>query len=106
MFKEIVDPNFTWKNFTVEEQSKILESDRSNNYLDTTRLTSLYPNVKNIKSSIRDCLYKYNDTYNLNVKLNNANANANDNNNVNDNANANDNIKCLFCNWWRRFYWF
>ena len=59
MYKEIVDPNFTWKNFTKEEQSKILDSDRSNNYLDTSRLESLYPDVKNIKDSVRDILKKY-----------------------------------------------
>jgi dTDP-glucose 4,6-dehydratase len=59
MYKEIVDNNFTWKNFSQEEQRKILDSDRSNNYLDTTRLESLYPNVKNIKDSIRECLIQY-----------------------------------------------
>ena len=59
MYKEIVDPNFTWKNFTKDEQSKILDSDRSNNYLDTTRLESLYPNVKNIKDSVKDVLKNY-----------------------------------------------
>ena len=59
LYKEIVDNNFKWKNFTVEEQAKILESDRSNNYLDTTRLEQLYPNVKNIKDSVRDILKNY-----------------------------------------------
>ena len=59
LYKEIVDNNFTWNNFTVEEQSKILESDRSNNYLDTSRLEQLYPNVKNIKDSVRDILKNY-----------------------------------------------
>lgn len=63
MFKEIVDPNFTWKNFSKDEQSKILASDRSNNYLDTTRLKELYPQIKNIKDSIRECLLKYKTTY-------------------------------------------
>jgi len=58
MYKEIVDPDFTWKNFTVEEQNEILASGRSNNFLDTTRLEILYPNVKNIKDSVRDILYK------------------------------------------------
>ena len=38
MYKEIVDFNFEWKNFTAEEQSKILASDRSNNFLDTSKL--------------------------------------------------------------------
>ncbi len=59
MYKQYVDPNFTWKNFTIEEQRKILASDRSNNYLDTTRLESLYPNIKNIKESVEGCLKNY-----------------------------------------------
>jgi dTDP-glucose 4,6-dehydratase len=59
MYKEIVDPSFTWNNFTQEEQRKILAADRSNNYLDTTRLESLYPNVSNIKQSVRMMLYEY-----------------------------------------------
>lgn len=58
MYKEIVDPDFTWKNFSLEEQSKILAAPRSNNHLDTSRLTSMYPNIKNIKESVRICLNK------------------------------------------------
>jgi len=58
MYKEIVDPEFAWKNFSVEEQRAILDSGRSNNYLDTTKLVSLYPNVKNIKDSVRDTLIR------------------------------------------------
>jgi dTDP-4-dehydrorhamnose reductase len=56
MYKEIVDPNFTWNNFTVEEQNEILAAGRSNNYLNTEKLEYLYPNVLNIKDSIRQCL--------------------------------------------------
>ena len=59
MYRELVDPSFTWKNFSLEEQSKILDSARSNNYLDTTKLEQLYPEVMNIKESIRKCLEKY-----------------------------------------------
>lgn len=59
MYKEIVNPFFTWKNFTQEEQRKILAADRSNNFLDTTRLTTLYPGIKNIKESVRECLINY-----------------------------------------------
>jgi 3,5-epimerase/4-reductase len=58
MYKEIVDHNFTWNNFTIEEQNKILAAGRSNNYLSTTRLEELYPTVKNIKVSVRECLEK------------------------------------------------
>ena len=67
MFREIVDSNFMWINFSVEDQQKVLISERSNNFLDTTRLEMLYPDIQNIKISIRDCLIKYKENY-----LNNA----------------------------------
>ena len=59
MYKEIVDPLFTWKNFSQEEQCKILASERSNNFLDTTKLETLFPEVRNIKDSVKDCLIQY-----------------------------------------------
>lgn len=59
MYREIIDPEFTWNNFSQEEQRKILAADRSNNYLDTTRLESLYPQVRNIKEAVRACLLQY-----------------------------------------------
>ena len=59
MYKEIVDPSFTWKNFSQEEQRKILAADRSNNYLDTLRLETLYPQISTIKEGVRKCLEEY-----------------------------------------------
>jgi 3,5-epimerase/4-reductase len=59
MYKEIVDPEFTWKNFTIEEQDAILQSKRSNNHLDTTKLETLYPDVKNIKDAVKNILCNY-----------------------------------------------
>ena len=56
MYKELVDPEFKWNNFTIDEQAQILACGRSNNFLDTSRLQSLYPSVKNIKDSVRDVL--------------------------------------------------
>lgn len=41
MYREIVDPGFKWVNMSIEEQSAVLASGRSNNYLDTTRLETL-----------------------------------------------------------------
>ena len=58
MYKEIVDTEFTWKNFTLEEQAEILAAGRSNNFLETERLETLYPEVKNIKQSIRDTMIR------------------------------------------------
>ena len=56
MYREIVDEKFKWDNFNIYEQREILASERSNNFLDTSRLESLYK-VKNIKDSVREILY-------------------------------------------------
>ena len=62
MYKEIVNPFFTWQNFTQAEQRAILAADRSNNFLETIKLTQLYPEIKNIRDSVREQLMKYKDT--------------------------------------------
>ncbi len=64
MYKEIVDPSFTWKNFSLEEQDKILLSKRSNNLLDTTKLENLYK-VKHIKDAVRNVLERMKNNKNL-----------------------------------------
>jgi len=56
MYKEIVDPDFKWENFSVAEQNEILLSKRSNNFLDTNVLQTMYPEVKNIRDSLKDIL--------------------------------------------------
>jgi len=38
LYKKYIDPNFKYKNFTLEEHDKILKAGRSNNELDTTKL--------------------------------------------------------------------
>ena len=58
MYKEIVDPEFTWTNFTIEEQNHILSSKRSNNCLDTTKLATLCPNVLPIHESVRNTILR------------------------------------------------
>jgi len=69
MYKEIVDKDFKWNNFSQEEQRKILAADRSNNYLDTTKLESLYPKIKNIRTSVRECLIQYKETLKEEINL-------------------------------------
>lgn len=59
MYKEIVDPTFTWQNFNIEEQRSILAAERSNNYLDTTKIETLFPEIDNIKVAVKKCLCKY-----------------------------------------------
>jgi len=55
MYKEVVDPDFSWKNVSEEELLKNLASGRSNNRLDTDKLSSKYP-VDDIKTSVRKAL--------------------------------------------------
>lgn len=57
MYKEMVDPSFEYELFSYEDQMKILACERSNNELETTRLTSTYK-IKNIKDSMKDVLQK------------------------------------------------
>ena len=59
MYREILNPSFRWENFKIEEQDKILASKRSNNYLDTKKLEVLYPDILNIKTSVRKILEYY-----------------------------------------------
>lgn len=59
MYKEIVDPTFVWTNFTEEEQKQVINSERSNNYLDTSKLEYLFPDVMSIKDAVRHCLNQY-----------------------------------------------
>lgn len=67
LYKEIVDNDFTWKNFSQEEQKKILAADRSNNYLDTSKLTNLYPNILHIKDAVIKCLHQYKQSINKTI---------------------------------------
>lgn len=59
LYKEHVDPDFTWKNFSAEEQRKILASERSNNLLDTTRLETFAPHVRPIKQAVKELMMEY-----------------------------------------------
>lgn len=65
MYKEIVDPDFTWSNFTIEEQNEVLASKRSNNFLETSKLEGVLNTyaenataIFNIKTSVRNCLFR------------------------------------------------
>lgn len=59
MYQELVDPDFSWNNFSPEEQRKVLAADRSNNYLDTAKLEELFPEMDTIKTAVKKCLYRY-----------------------------------------------
>lgn len=63
LYKEIINPEFTYTNFTPEEQSKILLSGRSNNYLDTTKLETYCKEndlpLNNINTAVNKTLLYY-----------------------------------------------
>jgi 3,5-epimerase/4-reductase len=52
LYRKHVDPNFTWENFTIEEQDKILLGGRSNNLLDTSKLKGYFPDVDDIHTAV------------------------------------------------------
>ncbi|KAE9606927.1 hypothetical protein Lal_00026354 [Lupinus albus] len=52
MYKDYVDPNFAWKNFTLEEQAKVIVAPRSNNELDASKLKNEFPELLSIKESL------------------------------------------------------
>ena len=58
-YRKIVDPKFEWENFTLEDQAKILKSDRSNNELETSKIEGKYPKLLSISESIKNILVKY-----------------------------------------------
>lgn len=55
MYREIVDPTFTWVNFSIEEQNQILDSKRSNNCLNTIQLET-NNQVNPIKVAVKNVL--------------------------------------------------
>jgi len=61
LYTKIIDPTYTYKNFTLEEQSKILAAARSNNELDTTKLLRDMPDgieINEIKKSYELCFQR------------------------------------------------
>ena len=58
LYKKHVDPQYTWQNFTVEEQDKILKAARSNNTLTHDKLTSAMPDVpiNEIHVAMEECM--------------------------------------------------
>ncbi|PKI53115.1 hypothetical protein CRG98_026477 [Punica granatum] len=52
MYKEFMDPHFSWKNFTLEEQAKVIVAPRSNNELDASKLKKEFPELMSIKESL------------------------------------------------------
>ncbi|KAF7112674.1 hypothetical protein RHSIM_RhsimUnG0206500 [Rhododendron simsii] len=52
MYKEYIDPEFKWANFTLEEQAKVIVAPRSNNEMDASKLKNEFPELLSIKESL------------------------------------------------------
>jgi UDP-glucose 4,6-dehydratase len=52
MYRDYIDPNFKWVNFTLEEQAKVIVAARSNNEMDASKLKSEFPELLSIKESL------------------------------------------------------
>ena len=63
LYTKIVDNSFSYCNFTIEEQNQILKSERSNNKLNTSELSSEYPHINHIKLSIENMFMTWNKSY-------------------------------------------
>lgn len=64
LYKELVDPGYEWKNFTLEQQSKVIQAERSNCELDGTKLMGVVKRyqsegvevrVPEIREAYREC---------------------------------------------------
>ena len=66
LYKKYCDVNFTWENFSLEEQAKILVAPRSNNELDTTKLERAFPGILDIRSSLITHVFEANRSRNMN----------------------------------------
>lgn len=53
LYKEYIDPEYSYENFTVEEQAKVIKAGRSNNELDVSKLLSVVPDIPDIKTSLK-----------------------------------------------------
>ena len=60
LYKKHVDPSYTYQNFTVEEQAKILKAGRSNNTLTHDKLVNALPDIKilDIHTSMDLCMQR------------------------------------------------
>ena len=59
LYKEYVDPTFTWENFSIEEQRAVIACERSNNLLDTSLLEAFAPDVRPIHDAVREIIKNY-----------------------------------------------
>lgn len=52
LYKDYLHPEFTWDNFTEQEQAQVIKAPRSNNTLSDDKIRAAFPGVLGIKESI------------------------------------------------------
>ncbi len=67
LYKQYIDPNFTYQGFSPEEQASISKN-RSNCELDVSKLLKQFPHIPNIKQSMVDLLRRAKEDQNKNFK--------------------------------------
>ena len=60
LYKDYCDTDFTWENFSLEDQSSVLVAPRSNNELDATKLKRVFPNILDIRDSLIKHVFQVN----------------------------------------------
>lgn len=61
LYTKYIDPTYTYKNFTLEEQAKVIKAGRSNNELDATKFMRDLPEgctVNDIKTAVELCFQR------------------------------------------------
>jgi len=61
LYKKYIDPTYTYQNFTIEEQAKVIKAARSNNELDTTKLMRDMPEgvvINDIHTAYEKCFQR------------------------------------------------
>ena len=49
LYRYYIAPNFTWVNFSIDEQDMCLKAPRSNNEIDDTNLLNEFPEIQHIE---------------------------------------------------------
>ncbi|CAM8948831.1 hypothetical protein QQ045_017288 [Rhodiola kirilowii] len=62
MYKKYINPEFSWSNFTLEEQAKVIVAARSNNEMDASKLKKEFPELLSIKESLIKYVFEPNKT--------------------------------------------
>ena len=61
LYTKYIDPSYTYTNFSLEDQAKVIKADRSNNELDTTKLMADMPEgivINDIKTAYELCFQR------------------------------------------------